>query len=88
MNLRSLLDRRIFLQEILCCVHSEITAVLFIKFLNRNQTFNADLYFLQLQCVRENLFRKRPELVNKRNVVLLLDNDFSKNQAGKILGLG
>ena len=42
-------------------------------FLNCNQTFNEDLYSQQLQHVYENI-RKRPALVDRRNIVLFLDN--------------
>ena len=55
-------------------MYGEIIMVLFILFLNHNQTLNADLYSQQLLCVHKNLLRKCLALVNKKNIVLLSDN--------------
>ena len=44
--------------------------IIHFAFLKQNQTFNADLYTQQLQCKYENLQRKHPTFIIRRNVVL------------------
>ena len=48
--------------------------IIHFEFLNHNRILNADLYTQQLQQVHKNL-RKRSAFVNRRNVVLLYDNE-------------
>ena len=70
------------------CVEWDYGGCICIGILNRNKTFNGDLYLYRLQLVNENL-RKHLEQVNKRNVVLLINNASShsiKNHAEENIG--
>ena len=49
-------------------------SIIHFEVLNDNLTFNTNLHTQQLQGVHENFQSKRPTLVNKRIVVLILDN--------------
>ena len=51
-----------------CC------AIIHFELLIHNETVTADLYIQQLQLVHQSLLKKRPALVNRKNVVLLHDN--------------
>ena len=74
-NLCRLSQRQSFMNEKLCSMYDRVIAVLFLlSFLNYSQLLKADLYFQQLQFVHENL-RKHFPIINRRNFVLLCDNN-------------
>ena len=56
------------------CVWWDHCSIIPFEFLNCNQTLNANLNSQQLQHSHENLLRKCPTLVNRRNVAFLYDN--------------
>jgi len=46
----------------------------FTELLSSNQTINSELYYEQLQRLQQAIERKRPELINRRDVVFYHDN--------------
>ena len=66
----NILQRPSFTEEKLCSAYGKMTVWLYILCFKRN----ADFYSQHLQRVNENIRRKRPALVNRRNIVLLIDN--------------
>ena len=71
-NLRSVTQRRNFIEENLCGVYGWMTAVLFIlSYKLQPDTKGRPILSTTLQPVQEILLSKRFALVNKRNGVLL-----------------
>ena len=65
------------------CIWWDHHDIIPLKFLNHNQTLNADIYSQQLHCVHENL-RKHYTFINSRDIVLLHDN--TKPHSTRITG--
>ena len=52
----------------------DFKGVVYFELLPRNQTINSNVYCRQLDSLNESIIQKRPELVNRKGVVLHHDN--------------
>ena len=73
-NLRNMPKKWFFMGKKLCCVWRDHRSIIHFKFLNRSQTHIADLYFQRPRRVHESILRKRPSLMIRKYIVILLDN--------------
>ena len=61
-------------KKLLLCVWWTCAGIIHYEFLKTGETINADKYCEQLVRVQENLLKKQPALVNRRQVLFLQDN--------------
>lgn len=78
-------------KKIMLSVWWDFKGVVFFELLPRNQTINSEVYCRQLNSLNEAIVKKRPDLVNRKGVVLHHDNarpHISLMTRQKILELG
>ena len=64
----------LFQKKLLLCVWWTCQGIIHYEFLKTGETINANKYCEQLVRVQENLLKKQPALVNRRQVLFLQDN--------------
>ena len=60
----------------------DLKGIIYFEFLNSNETIDSTLYSQQLISLKDSLIKKRPSLVNRKEIFLLHDN--SKPHKSKI----
>lgn len=61
-------------KKVMLCIWWDWKGIVYYEVLPRGQTINAERYCVQLTKLKEEIQKKRPELVNRKNVVFHQDN--------------